>query len=198
MATVRDIITDAYRVSGIVGISDTPSASEAGFGLDGLQSMFQSWVATGMFGEFTDRYKTDAYTALEGDRVTTSGSPTITRPPTYEDGGIEYGDGTGERRAPKELSVIQVIDTTAGTEATYIFDRGSWVEIEALSLNDTCPLADYGKRGLASALAVELCAIPAFQGQVSQGVLRAAGAFKSAVRGRRYATLGPDEETAFY
>lgn len=198
MATVRDIVTDAYRVSGIIGITATPSSEEADFGLTGLQSMFQSWIGNAMFGEFTDKYKTAAYTALEGERVTTSGSPTITRPTTYEDGGIEYGDGSGERRAPRELSVIQVIDTTAGTEATYIFDRGAWVEIEALTLNSTCPLADYGERGLAMCLAMELCAIPAFNGQVTPGVMRGAGAFKSAVRGRRYATLGPDAETAFY
>tara|TARA_R110000772_G_scaffold89304_1_gene185095 strand:+ start:9791 stop:10384 length:594 start_codon:yes stop_codon:yes gene_type:complete len=189
MATVRDIVKDAFRVAGVIPMGEDPTAAEAEFGLLTLQSMIDSWISNAMFGEWTDVYKTAAYTALEGERVSTTGSPTITRPATYEDGGLEYGDGTGTRRAPKELAAIQVSDATAGTVVTYIFDRTAWVEIETLTLDTTCPLAGYGERGLAANVAVELCSIPAFGVQATQGLLRSASAFKTAVRGRRMVTI---------
>lgn len=198
MATVLDTITDAYRVAGILPLDEDPESEEATFALSGLQSMFQSWVANGMFGLLTDVYKTAAYTAKEGERVTHPGSVTITLPDTYEDGGDEYGDGTGSRRAAKELSVIQVVDSNTDATTTYIYDRSQWVEIETLATTDTCPLSGYGQRGLAACLAIELCALPAFGAQVTPGLLRSANAFKAAVRSRRYETLGSDAQTPFY
>lgn len=193
MVTCRDIITDAYRVGGIIALSENPESDEADFGMTGLQSMFQSWINVGLFGTMRDVYATADYTARENDRVTTADGAIVTIPDVldsnadfYSYGDAPYGDypSNGDR-APKQLSAISVV--TAGVTTSYIYDRGRWVEIEALELGDDCPLEGFGRRGLAAALALELVAIPAFNSGPTPGMMQSARAFKSAVVANRYA-----------
>lgn len=172
MATCRDVVTRAYRVSGIIGIGDTPTAEEADYGMDALQSMFDVWVANGMFGRLNDVYKTTAYTAKEGDRVQTSGSPTITIPTTYAEDGDEGSD-----RTPYDLSVIEV--QAGATRNVWLYDRGAWVDLVALELADTCPLADRGFHGLACCLAQEISS--AFGAQLAATVISASFTFRQAI-----------------
>lgn len=187
MATVRDIITDAYRIGGIIGLSEEAPAEEADYGLIGLQSMLHSWINSGMFGTMTDVFKTDDYTASENERVTVD-SAVVTIPYTFE-------DDCGETRAPLQLSAISVVTGTGTT--SYIYDRRQWIAIEAMTLNDTCPLAEFGRRGLAACLALELAALPTFGGVPTPGVLQAARSFKQAVISTRYAAHNVSEPEYF-
>lgn len=177
MVTCRDIITDAYRIGGIIGLSEEPTADLAEYGLTGLQSMFHTWIARGLFGTMKDVFATEDYTANEGERITVD-SAVVTIPYTFD-------TDESTDRAPKQLSAISVVTDTGTT--SYIYDRRQWISIEAITLNDTCPLADFGRRGLAACLALELTALPTFNGVPTQGVLQAARSFKQAVIATRYA-----------
>ncbi|SLK03745.1 hypothetical protein [Novosphingobium mathurense] len=149
MATCRDVVSKAYRLAGIVALGDDPTADEADLGMEALQSMFDTWVSGGMFGRLTDVYKTAAYTALEGERVQTSGSPTITIPTTYAEDGQ-----AGTDRPPYDLALIEVQD--GSTRNRWLYDRSGWVDLVGLTLNSTCPLADRGLNGFAACLAEEI------------------------------------------
>ncbi|HEX7720463.1 MAG TPA: hypothetical protein VF389_11705 [Woeseiaceae bacterium] len=194
MVTCRDIIGAAFRQARVYGAGEDPSSEDAADGLFVLQSMYDGWVSTGAFGDFTEVYKTAAYTAKEGERVVTDGAPVITIPTTFSDGSDDYGGGTGTRRAPKELSVIQVVNRTAGTTETHIYYNGAWEELEGLTLNSPAPLAYYGKAGLAACLALEMADY--FGSQVGMGVGRMAARFMAAFRDRRIASN--DRGTADY
>lgn len=172
MTTCRDIITRAYRASGIIGLSATPTAGEADYGMVSLQSMFDTWLAGGMFGRLNDVYTTTAYTAKEGDRVIASGSPTITIPATYDEDGE-----AGSDRTPYDLSVIEVKNGAARN--VWLYDRSNWVDLVALELSDTCPLSDRGAHGLACCLAQELSG--PFTEQLPQSVISSAFKFKQAI-----------------
>ena len=178
MPTVRDIITDAFRIGGIIGLGEDPKANEADFALTGLQSMFHSWVSSGLFGSMTEVFAADDYTAHENERITID-SAVVTIPTTFAEDGTD-----GDDRAPRELSVIQCVSDTATT--TYIYDRREWRAIETLALGDECPLSGFGARGLASTLSLELCGLPAFGSNPTPSMVQAARAFKTAVMRARY------------
>lgn len=170
MATCRDVITRAYGLPGIVR-NDDPTADEAEWGLIGLQSLFDTWVAGGMFGRLTDVYTSVAYTAREGERVIASGSPTITIPTTY----AQDGDA-GTDRAPYDLSLIEVQD--GQTRNVWLYDRSAWVDLTDLALEDACPLALRGMSGLAACLALEIAG-PSWT--ATDAIMRLAAQFKQAL-----------------
>lgn len=184
--TCRDVIYRAYGLPGVVR-NDDPSADEADWGLTGLQSMFDTWVAGGMFGRLNDVYTTAAYTALEGDRVFASGSPTITIPTTYADDGTE-----GTDRAPYDLSLIDV--TNGATHNVWLYDRDAWVDLKGLTLGSSCPLAERGLNGLAACLAIEI-ADPAWS--LTRSVNVAAFNFKTALSYKLGSTRPGREQTYF-
>lgn len=168
MATCRDVIYRAYRLSGIVGVSDDPTAEEAVFGMGALQSLFDDWVVSGMFGRLTDKLVTDDHTALEQQRVVVaSGSPTITIPDTYS-----FCGEVGSDRTPYDLSLIEV--QNGATRNVWIYDRG-WADIAALAIGDACPLSNRGINGLAGVLARS--AMGPFTAEVSPFVAREAMRF---------------------
>lgn len=181
MATCRDVIYRAYRLAGIVGLGDDPDAEEADFGMDALQSMFDAWVSGGMFGRLTDVYKTVAYTAKEGERVHTSGSPTITIPDTYAEDGE-----AGTDRAPYDLSLIEVQD--GATRNRWLYDRNDWVDLVGLTLGSTCPLADRGINGFAASLAMEIAGP---FGDIPSRVFQSAAAFKQGLSYKLGSTRPP-------
>ena len=148
MATCSEVVIRAYRM-GLVPLAATPTTEEQAFGLETLQSMFDTWVATGMFGRLTDVYKTAAYTAKEGERVHTSGSPTITIPSTYA-----FDGDAGTDRPPYDLSLIEVQD--GATRNVWLYDRSAWVDLVGLTTSDDCPLTDRGLNGLCACLALEM------------------------------------------
>lgn len=172
MTTCADVIARAYAALGVVGLGETSEAEESAYAMPALQSLFDTWVANGMFGRLTDVYKTSAYTAKEGERVHTSGSPTITIPTTYA-----YDGTIGADRPPYDLSLIEVQD--GNTRNRWLYDRSAWVDIAGLATSDTCPLAERGLHGLACCLA-DLIAGPT-RGQLTPEDKAAAFSFKQAL-----------------
>jgi hypothetical protein len=142
MTTCREVITFGLKLARVLSPGDEMEADEATDGLFTLQGMFDAWATGGMFGRLTDVYKEEAYEAAEQERVTSTS--TVTRPTTITN--------DGDERTPYDLSLIEQIES--GTRKVYLYDRTAWVRIDALTLDDDCPLAMRGKDGLAAAFAI--------------------------------------------
>lgn len=162
MTTVRQIVTDGLRLTGFIGFNATPTSPEAEMGLDGLQSLYDTWVTGGMFGRLTDTYKTANYTAKENERVIAPTAITVTFPTSLDD------DENGGSRAPRDLSIIETVLNSV--RAVKIYDRTGWVTVTGLTLDSTAPLAERGRHGLALCLARHLL----------EGVGRSLGPMQSA------------------
>jgi hypothetical protein len=169
MPTCRDIITRALRKVRIYGAGEEPSTEDANDALDELQNLYEQWGSGGMFGRLNDTIQTDDYEAEPFDRVTISGG-TVTLPDTQPD---------DDEKPPYALSFIEVIDTDNDTVTRYLYDNGAWTDIAGLTLNDEAPLANYGRSGLAACLALSLA--EEHGAAVGPGVMRQAGAFKTAI-----------------
>lgn len=158
MPNCRDIITRALRKVGAVGVNDPPTTAELEMGMFALQSMFDGWASSGVFGRLRDVHVTEAYTASAGERVRSTQSVTL---PTYDavdtdENDDDYGscrDATIDR--PTNRALIVVVNPTTGVRETNLWDAwvGSWVRIEALAAADDCPLVALGADGLACCLA---------------------------------------------
>lgn len=188
MATCRAIVEKALVTAAIVPIGDTPEADEADYGMGCLQGLFDVWVAGGMFGRLTDVYETAAYTAKEGERVHTSGSPVVTIPDTYAEDGE-----AGTDRPPYDLSLIEVQD--GATRNVWLYDRNDWVDLRGLVLADTCPLSDRGEHGLACCVA-ELAVAP-FGRELPRSVVLAAATFKQAIS-HKYGSTRPARTNDYF
>lgn len=148
MATCLDTITSALKLAKVLSSGDAPTAAETVDGLACLQSLYDSWVAGGMFGRLEDVYLTADDTAEEGKRYTLAAGVTLTEPVT-----IAASDSAdGLERAPRDLSVYEKIDSS-GTRTVRLFDRTGWVDLLGLVSSDTAPLSSRGALGLAAALA---------------------------------------------
>lgn len=142
MATVRDVVTRAFRALGVFGVTEDPDAAAADYALGAFQSMIDSWATGGMFGRLKD--VTDPREIEESTRIQTTGTVTIpTEFPDY--------DGDANTRQPYDLSVIEVTDDNG--RAVWLYNRGSWVNVLAITLDDDAPLAYRGEHGLAMCLA---------------------------------------------
>lgn len=61
MATVRDIVTRAYRKIGTVGINETTPAAEMAQGVTALNSMIHAWKLIGVDLEWADQAEADTF-----------------------------------------------------------------------------------------------------------------------------------------
>jgi hypothetical protein len=170
--TCRDIIALALRQAGLLRPGGVLNAEEARDGLSALQTMFDQWRLTGMFGELTDVYKDEDYEAAERERVTAPTGVAVTFPATISD--------CGEDRAPRDLSMIESIIN--GVTTTKIFDQGEWVSIRDLDLTTDCPLAGRGSFGLAAVLASFMA--PAFGGHIAPETMILGRQFLAGIAGK--------------
>jgi hypothetical protein len=138
-------------------------------GLDELQNLYEQWGSNGMFGRLFDVFVDDDYDAAPNERVTATGSGTITIPTTVS--------VDGEETTPYDTAFIEVVDTVAGTVSRYLYESGAWVELGNLALSDEAPLAGKGRGGLSACLA--LAYAEEFGASVGPGVARQAASFKT-------------------
>ena len=118
MATCLDIITSALKLARVIPSGGTPSSAETTDGLSCLQSMYDEWVAGGMFGKLTDTYLTADDTAQEGHRYLLAAGVTLTEPTT-----ISSEDSVdGVERQPRDLAVYESL-TSTGTRSVRLYDR---------------------------------------------------------------------------
>lgn len=168
MATCRDIVTGGLRLLGVYGGGEDPSSDDAETGLIALQSMYDAWVNSGMFGTLNDVYTATNYTAKELDRVIGAIGVVVTIPPTITD--------CGTVRAPRDLALIEV---SAPTRAVWLYDRTGWIQIDALTADSTAPLSLRGQRGLMACLAID--AAGDFNMPITPTVARLASQFRAMI-----------------
>ena len=163
MTTVRDTVKRALQMAKIIPLGDDPEAEEAQAGLDVLQSYYLRLADTAL--RPTPVYVDDDYTADEGERVYGDGV-TLSLPDLIDEDG---------ERLPLDLACIQLNDGT-GWE-THISDRGTWVQIDNLTLSSDAPLASRNPEGLAALLATEL--VDMFGGEITPSVEMRARRFRT-------------------
>lgn len=139
MTTCRDIISDAARMARIIAPGDVLSSAEAADGLVALQSLYNGWAASGMFGWLKDVLAKEDYEAQPGERVEANGFA-VMLPTVVDRDGV---DGP-----PKDLSFIQI------DYASHVYDAGAWVALADLTLDSDAPLSARNRLGLSAALAV--------------------------------------------
>jgi hypothetical protein len=173
MPTCRDIITYAMRQTKVLASGDVPTADELSDGRIALQSLYDNWLANGMFGRLTDRYESADYTAEEGQRIIAPAGVVITIPDTID------GDPNSDTRAPRDLSVIETL--VDGVRTVKLWDRNGWVDLLSLGDDDEAPLASRGAWGLAATLAVSGAFAAMFSGEPGSDVRMAALRFQNGV-----------------
>lgn len=169
MPTCADIITRALRKARVYAAGETPSDEDMADGLDELQSMYEQWGNSGMFGKLADVATALDYEASPNERITASGAAVITIPTLLE---ID-----GESVPPFDTAFIEVIDTVALTVSRYLYENGAWALISGLTLTGLAPLAGKGRGGLSACLAMTYA--EEFGAQVGPGVQRQAATFKT-------------------
>jgi hypothetical protein len=170
MATCLDVITNAARMSQIIGPGKDLKAAEAELGMDCLQGLYDTWLANGMFGRLEDVYLTSDDTAEEGKRYYIPAGVTLTSATS------EYLDGDGDTRQPRDLSCYESL-TSTGTRTVRLYDRTEWVDLQNLDLSDIAPLSGRGATGLAAALATHGAFAATFGAEPSQRVAILAATF---------------------
>jgi hypothetical protein len=173
MATCRDIITYAMRQAKIPGSGSDPDADELRDGLVALQSLYDEWVAAGMFGRLRDSYQSADYTAREGERIIAADGVVITIPDTIDD------DPHSDTRAPRDLSIIETLQD--GEREVWLWDRTEWVSLLDLDANSAAPLASRGAWGLAAALAISGAFVTMFGDDAGPDVRVLAARFKTSL-----------------
>lgn len=143
MATCRDIITRAYRMIGVVGLSRQPTGAEFEAGLGVLQSIYDRIAQE---RSYTAIKTTGDVEAGENQRIITTG--TVTLPAEVVD------EVDGQPRAPIDLAFVQY-DAGLGW-MTFVSDRGQWVSLDNLEDGDEAPLSSRNQEGLSSLVAMEL------------------------------------------
>lgn len=165
MATCRDIVSRALRMSRVVDRGDDPEAEELADGMIVLQSLYDQWLVSGMFGRLLDVYSAGDYEAGEGQRVFID-SGTITLPSVIDD-----------ERKPRDLVAIEAHDDSG--RQVWIWDRTAWVRIDNLTDSDEAPLSQRGVNGLAACVAVAYA--EEFGAEITASTARQCGSFKAAL-----------------
>lgn len=162
-STVRDIVKRAFQMAKVVAVGDDPTAEESQAGLDVLQSYYLRIADTAL--RPVPVYVTDDYTADESERVYGDGV-ILSLPDVIEHCGT---------RLPNDLACIQLNDGTGWD--THISDRGTWVQVDNLTLNSDAPFASRNPEGLAALLACEL--VDTFAGEITQNIDTKARRFRT-------------------
>lgn len=177
MTTCRDIVTLALKMARAISPGEEPEASEAADGLCALQSLYDGWISSGMFGRLEDVYLGTDETAEEGKRYLLADGVTLTAPTTIEDG--------GEERQARDMAVYEAV-THDGVRSVHLYDRYRWVAMLGLDLNSEAPLADRGASGLAACVAQSFAEM--FGASIGPETMRLAMQFRSALAGKHGTT----------
>lgn len=166
MTTCRDIVRLALGRLRQLRAGEDPAGSEVTDGMVMLQSLYDGWVSSGLFGRLNDIIISANYTANEQDRVINDGNYTVELPLSYTPtvpSGTYYPLWPDERRwtalqtstslPPRDLAMIEIMDAGSPQRFLYSAHLRQWVQINGLALTDVAPLAEHGAMGLASCLA---------------------------------------------
>lgn len=189
MATCRDIITRALQMATIIPLGVQPSAKESALGMEVLQSLYDGWVAVGMFGTLKDVYTAVDAAALENQRITHPGV-TITIPETLGIDGQE-----GDERPVHDLALIEIFNTVTDVRTVQLWDRNAWVVLTGLVLDTDAPLSARGSIGLSAVLAQLLCG--AFGVETNRSIETLARTFLTGIMWKRATSQTADTAEYF-
>lgn len=147
-ATCLDVITSALRLGRVLSSGGVPKAAEAADGMACLQSLYDGWLATGMFGRLEDVYLVSDDVAQEGKRYLLAAGVTLTEPSVVS--ADDSADGAA--RQPRDLGLYESV-ASDGTRAVRLYDRTGWVDLIDLDQGAIAPLSGRGQMGLAAVLA---------------------------------------------
>lgn len=212
MATCQDIITRALRKLNAVQIGAPLNSGEASNALTALQSGYLELVGWGAFGRENDILAQGDWTVLPNQRVRMaleSGVATLpdevpVLPPWWnrsawaEDSWAFWpvwptnpGDTSCNCcRAPDDLSVVTIVDSTGGVAHTYLYDAyvGRWTQLDGLLLTTEAPLSRRWAEPLSNILAGRLATdygqevSPALQLAISNGINAMTSKFGNVLR----------------
>ncbi len=177
-ATCLDVITSALKLARVLASGAQPSAAEGEDGLACLQSLYDEFVAEGVFGRLTDSYLTADDTVKEGYRYLLASGVTLTEPTT-----ISAEDAPdGIERQPRDMAIYESL-TSTGSRTVRLYDRTGWVDLLDLALSDLAPLAGRGLIGLAATLATSgaFCAMFGDTAAMNPDVRAASNRFRTAL-----------------
>ena len=207
MTTCRQVISGALRKCRVIGSGDTPTADEANDALTSLQSLYDGWSNSGVFGRLTDVIATESGTAREYTRVRYTTGMTISLPtevsPTDYDYGFpedpyDYGfDDSGQDRPPLNRALIVLVNETTAARSVNLYDanRGAWRDLLALELDDDAPLSELDADGLSAVLALDIA--DDFGAVISASTQRKAGMFQS-ILSHRYDATRRETQTEYF
>lgn len=188
MTTCRDIVTGALQLIGAYGGNETPTAADMATGMLQVQSLYDGWVNSGMFGRLNDVYTPSNYTAKEQDRVNVAAGAVCTLPDTVL-------SSTGTLRKPRDLTLIEIFDTDTDGLATWLYDRNAWVKLNGLTLDSAAPLAGRGVRGLQACVGVNLTGD--FNMPLTPSLTRLASQFRTMISMKLGSTQDPTPVSYF-
>jgi hypothetical protein len=163
LTTVLKVIERAYRRSGVKGMSAVITAAQKDVGLERLQDLFMD-LSNGTFGALHDKRLTTnaAYTACEFERVINTAGAVVSLPATVQgdscDPQFDYDfGGTSSARTPVDGCVIVVVVPGVSSQCSiYDSSAAAWQRVDALALNDECPLTNRWSDAVTNILATYL------------------------------------------
>lgn len=136
MSTVLQVLTVAYRRSGVLPAGRQLTSPDISSGIEYLKSCWEQWVMGGMFGQLNPIKKEDAgpYEAMEQQWVSHKTADTITLPTQVLD--------QGTYRAPRNGAVIVLTNSQTGVTTRYIYDqtKAAWLDLADFDITDYVPL----------------------------------------------------------
>jgi hypothetical protein len=147
MTTMRDAVTRAARLVGIVGAGQEATGHDADDFLEIVQGAIDGlpWFRNGHWKDVLLTSDAD-YTASDGERISAEGfDPVITLPTTYV-------DDCGTTKIMRDLSRVHVIG-----KGLYVWssDLAAWNKADDLALGDTFPFGPRDLPGLVALAALE-------------------------------------------
>lgn len=139
MAKCSDIISTAFRLSGVTAPGVALGSMEQTIGLEQLQGMYTQMINGKLLGKLTEYYLASGnYTAKEGQRIyKATPASVITNPTTVTDA------NTGEVRAPLDGAIVVVVDPVGNIPVMSIYNgmMGKWQQLSSLAATDDAPLS---------------------------------------------------------
>lgn len=125
MSTNLQVMTVAFRRSGVLPAGRQLMSPEITLGLEYLQAGWRQWAVSGMFGQLSRKKKEDAgpYEAAEREWISHKTADAITLPTEITD--------QGTVRAPKSGAVIVLTNSETGVTTEYIYDpfKADWIDL---------------------------------------------------------------------
>lgn len=174
MSSCQDVINRAARKLNVIPLGAALGLAESNNALVVLQSIYLELVGWGAFGRENDLMTCGDWKALPNQRIRMNKeSSKVTIPdsipawwPDWWSPGWGYDQyytwpiwpATKQCVAPKDLSVVTIVDPNGGTANTFLYDAyvGTWTQLDGLALSTEAPLSRRWFEPLANVLAGRL------------------------------------------